>query len=358
MAAGSARGAGTCDVGGCGGWVEAEELVYVCTEHNDYACRECVPRAARLTVDVLLDECAMVERELGQFSQDLGLGVSELEEAVVDGAVGGDVAVGDVAGRERDEGLEVLARSGLAAASWVAGRRRATRKVTGWQGGRKGSGGLVDEERREVEEVEEGDTSWDDLAPQSPNHAKEVVVRDDVRDVDHAPRGPAASSRLAYAARQEFCEPETLREAASQRQASVEGEVTGVRGRRMDVLAPQAPDHVAVLGVDNSGVTLMLERPGTLQEEADQRQARVGAASFRTRHCDSGVGRSREGAGRKYVDESEPQLSSCLVMTATGEQRSLRDTEELQQQQHSERTKRKAGENTMMERLDGDEGIE
>ena len=32
--------------------------------------------------------------------------------------------------------------------------------------------------------------------------------------------------------------------------------------------------------------------------------------------------------------------------------------DELQQQQHSERTKRKAGENTMMERLDGDEGIE
>ena len=73
MCASSVEGAGTCDVEGCGGWVEKEELVYICTAHNKYACRGCVPRAARLTVDALLDECVMVEQELVQFSQELGL---------------------------------------------------------------------------------------------------------------------------------------------------------------------------------------------------------------------------------------------------------------------------------------------
>ena len=66
MCASSApQGAGTCDVEGCGGRVEVEEMVYVCTDHNQYACMGCVPRAARLTVDALLDECVMVEQELG-----------------------------------------------------------------------------------------------------------------------------------------------------------------------------------------------------------------------------------------------------------------------------------------------------
>ena len=251
--------------------MEVEELVYACTEHNDYACGECVSRAVRLTVDALLDECAMVERELGQFSQDLGLGVSELEEAAVNEVVGGDVAMRDVAGTEWDGGLRALARSGLVAASWVAGRRRATRKVTGWLGGSKESGGLVDVERREVEEVEEVDTLWassgDDLAPQSPNHAKEAA-----KEV---------------------------------------------------VLAPQAHGHPAVLGVDGTGWTAAA-RPETLKEAADQRKARMRdeVTGRRSHHC---------------VPAKE---------------------EELQQQQHSERTKRKAGENTMMERLDGDEGIE
>ena len=69
MCASSApQGAGTCDVEGCGGRVELGEMVYVCTAHNEYACRECVPRAVRLTVDALLDECVMVEQEIEQFS--------------------------------------------------------------------------------------------------------------------------------------------------------------------------------------------------------------------------------------------------------------------------------------------------
>ena len=42
------------------------EMVYACTAHNEYACRECVPRAVRLTVDALLDECVMVEQEVEQ----------------------------------------------------------------------------------------------------------------------------------------------------------------------------------------------------------------------------------------------------------------------------------------------------
>ena len=49
--------------------------MYVCTEHNEYACMKCVPRAARLTVDALLDECVMVEQEIEQFRQELGLNV-------------------------------------------------------------------------------------------------------------------------------------------------------------------------------------------------------------------------------------------------------------------------------------------
>ena len=49
--------------------------MYACTAHNKYACRGVVPRAARLIVDALLDECVMVEQELGQFSQELGLRV-------------------------------------------------------------------------------------------------------------------------------------------------------------------------------------------------------------------------------------------------------------------------------------------
>ena len=69
------QGAGTCDVEGCGGRVESGEMLYVCTAHNEYACRECVPRAVRLTVDALLDECVMVEQQLEQFSQELGLNV-------------------------------------------------------------------------------------------------------------------------------------------------------------------------------------------------------------------------------------------------------------------------------------------
>ena len=204
MRASSAGGAGTCDVEGCGGWVEREQLVYACTGHNDYACTECVPRAPRLTMDALIDECGMVETELEQFRQELGLGVSELEEAVV-----GDVTVGAMNGTERDE---VVARRGLVAADWVAGRRRATRKVTGWLGGSKESGGLVDVERRGVEEVEEVDTLWvssgDDLAPQSPNHAKEAA-----KEAVSAPQAhghPADGTGLTAAAR-----PETLKEAFS-----------------------------------------------------------------------------------------------------------------------------------------------
>jgi hypothetical protein len=81
MCASSAEGAGTCDVEGCGGVVEKEELVYICTAHNKYACRGCVPRAARLTVDALLDECVMVEQELMQFSQELGLGMVDVPAA-------------------------------------------------------------------------------------------------------------------------------------------------------------------------------------------------------------------------------------------------------------------------------------
>ena len=65
--------------------MEREELVYVCTTHNEYACRECVPRAERLTVDALLDECVMVEAELVQFSQELRLGVVDVPAAASGG---------------------------------------------------------------------------------------------------------------------------------------------------------------------------------------------------------------------------------------------------------------------------------
>ena len=37
-----------------------------------------MPRAARLTVDALLDECVMVEQELGQFNQELELRVVDV----------------------------------------------------------------------------------------------------------------------------------------------------------------------------------------------------------------------------------------------------------------------------------------
>ena len=61
------------------------------------------------------------------------------------------------------------------------------------------------------------------------------------------------------------------------------------------------------------------------------------------------------------MDEGE--LSDNIVSVDEGELSECRkvkneESQLLQQQQHSERTKRKAGENTMMERLDGDEGIE
>ena len=82
MCASSAEGTGTCDADGCGGWTEREELVYICTAHNKYACRECVPRAMRLTVDALLDECVMVEQEIEQFSQELGLWMVDVPTAV------------------------------------------------------------------------------------------------------------------------------------------------------------------------------------------------------------------------------------------------------------------------------------
>ena len=170
MCASNAQGAGTCDVEGCGGRVEVEELVYVCTTHNEHACRECVSRAVWLTVDILLDECVMVEQEIAQFSQELGLNVMEsgdeapqalhraslledvvesgdevpqaLHHAVLledheltagsdDGEVGvdGHRDIDDYFdGPERDVSVVQLRQKGLAAASWVGGRRRVARK--------------------------------------------------------------------------------------------------------------------------------------------------------------------------------------------------------------------------------------
>jgi hypothetical protein len=123
-----------------------------------------VPRAARLTVDAMLDECVMVEQELVQFSQELGLrvvdvlavargeddldtdkgvpivesregvhepvGMLPVSASELEGADGGGVAdvdeltMGDTTGPEWNMGSMLVMQRGLVAASWVAGRRR------------------------------------------------------------------------------------------------------------------------------------------------------------------------------------------------------------------------------------------
>ena len=231
MCASSAEGAGTCGVDGCGGWVEREELVYICTVHNKYACRECVPRAARLTVDALLDECVMVEQELVQFSQELGLGMVDVptaargeddlcadkgvptvvrqgcvrepvgmlpviaEEVGGDGVADGDeLNTGDTTGPEWDVGSMLVMQRGLVAASWVAGRRRVAREGTEREGRecrRRGSGGIEVEHETAVMGVdtsEAGDEAGvigldrsGDSAPQAPNQTRGGRIQGDRR---------------------------------------------------------------------------------------------------------------------------------------------------------------------------------
>jgi hypothetical protein len=207
MCASSApQGAGTCDVEGCGGRVEVEEMVYVCTEHNEYACRECVPRAARLIVDALLDECAMVEQEIEQFRQELGLNVmesgdeapqalhhamllgdvvesgdeapqalhhavpledGELTAGLDDGEGGMEGGIDDnFDGPERDVSVVQLRQKGLAAASWVGGRRRATRKEVDL-GGRECRWQGKDHQRLRMQKRERGDDTVSDHGDRS-----------------------------------------------------------------------------------------------------------------------------------------------------------------------------------------------
>ena len=133
-------------------------------------------------MDALLDECVMVEQELVQFNQELGLGVVDVPAAargeddlcadkgvptvVRQGRVresvgmlpvsaeevgGGGVAdgdelnMGDITGPEWDVGSMLVMQRGLVAASGVAGRRRVTREGTEREGRecrRKGNGGM------------------------------------------------------------------------------------------------------------------------------------------------------------------------------------------------------------------------
>ena len=212
MCASSAEGAGTCDVEGCGGWVGVGGLVYVYTAHNEYACRECVPRAVRLTVDALLDECVMVEQEIEQFSQELGLNVvdsvtaaegedgygseeggltrsdeapqalhhavlledGELTAGSVDGEVGvdgrGGIGNGDmdnVGGQELDVSAVQLRQKGLVAASWVGGRRRATRIKEVELGGRERRWQEKDHQRLRMQKRERGDDTVGDHGDRS-----------------------------------------------------------------------------------------------------------------------------------------------------------------------------------------------
>ena len=161
MCASSApQGAGTCDVEGCGGRVEVEEMVYVCTEHNEYACMKCVPRAARLTVDALLDECVMAEQEVEQFRQELGLNVMESGDEAPQ-ALHHALLLEDVV----ESGVQ-LRQKGLAAASWVGGRRRATRREAEL-GGRERRWQEKDHQRLRMQKRERGDDTVGDHGDRS-----------------------------------------------------------------------------------------------------------------------------------------------------------------------------------------------
>jgi hypothetical protein len=301
--------------------VEREELVFICTVHNKYACRECVPRAARLTVDALLDECEMVEQELVQFSQELGLGMVDVptaargeddlcadkgvptvvrqgcvrepvgmlpviaEEVGGDGVADGDeLNMGDTTGPEWDVGSMLVMQRGLVAASWVAGRRRVTREGTEREGRecrRKGDGGT---------EVEHGTA---------------------VMDVD-TPEGSLLRSRIGDEAGE----------------IGSHGEDEAVVGD----LAPQAPSHAEGDGEEKMSVKR--------KRQTEKRKSGPKAA---------------EDVIEK--EERQPQLSldSCESSDNCGSKR-----RRIQEERGDciEKTKRKAGENTMMERLEGDEAIE
>jgi hypothetical protein len=329
MCASSAEGAGTCDVDGCDGWVEREELVYICTAHNKYACRECVPRAARLTVDALLDECVMVEQEIEQFSQELGLGMVDVptaargeddlcadkgvptvvrqgcvrepvgmlpviaEEVGGDGVADGDeLNMGDTTGPEWDVGSMLVMQRGLVAASWVAGRRRVTREGTEREGRecrRKGDGGI------------------------------EVEIETAVMDVDTS-------------------EDSSLR--------SLIGDEAGVIGSQdedeavVDDLAPQAPSHAG--------------------GEVTHRNICDMTAVKRKRQFEEGKNDQEKAKDVREKEKGQPQLSVYRI----GEIEYADNSGSKRRRVHEgkgdciEKTKRKAGENTMMERLEGDEAIE
>ena len=315
MCASSApQGAGTCDVEGCGGRVEVEEMVYVCTDHNQYACMGCVPRAARLTVDALLDECVMVEQELGLKVVDsvtaaegedgygleeggmmrsdeapqalhhaVLLGDGELSagpddrEVVVDGR--GRIGNGDmdnVGGQGWVVSAEQLRKKGLAAASWVGGRRRAARKEVEL-GGRERRWQEKDHQRLRMQKREWGD---------------DIVG-------DHGDRSLRARTGEA-----------------------VVGD-----------LAPQAPSHAEGDGEEKTSVKR--------KRQTEKRKSGPKAA---------------EDVIEK--EERQPQLSldSCESSDNCGSKR--RRVLDKKEDYHIEKTKKKAGENTMKERLEGDEGIE
>ena len=178
---------------------------------------------------------------------------------------------------------EQLRKKGLAAASWVGGRRRAARKEVEL-GGRERRWQEKDHQRLRMQKREWGD---------------DIVG-------DHGDRSLRARTGEA-----------------------VVGD-----------LAPQAPSHA-------EGVTAA-KRKRQFEGQPQIAVYQIGEIEY-TDNC---------GSKRRGKEERRPQLSldSCESSDNCGSKR--RRVLDKKEDYHIEKMKKKAGENTMKERLEGDEGIE
>jgi hypothetical protein len=248
------------------------------------------------------------------------------EEVGGDGVADGDeLNTGDTTGPEWDVGSMLVMQRGLVAASWVAGRRRVTREGTVREGRecrRKGDGGieveietavmdvdtsedsslrsLIGDEAGVIGSQDEDEAVVDDLAPQAPSHAGGEVTH------------------------RNFCDTTAVK-----RKRQFEEGKNDQERQRTSEKRREAQPQLSVYQIGQSGYA---DNCGSKRRRVHEEKGDC-ITMFNVAVNDSDNQRSKRTIFNVAVNDSDNQRSN-------------------------EKTKRKAGENTMMERLEGDEAIE